>query len=97
MTPFVNVSNMHGGLFLSNKNNTANYYIKNNRGGIISKEDTNRVHNDKPIAKLLIVDDEPEILQVLQIGLEQMDSWWMDLPIQKRHYKASNPMQRVSA
>jgi PleD family two-component response regulator len=60
-----------GGLFLSNKNNTANYYIKNNRGGIISKEDTNRVHNDKPIAKLLIVDDEPEILQVLQIGLEQ--------------------------
>ena len=71
MTPFVNVSNMHGGLFLSNKNNIANYYIKNNPGSIILKEDTNRGHNDKPIAKLLIVDDEPEILQVLQIGLEQ--------------------------
>lgn len=71
MTRFVNVSNMHRGLFLSNKNNIANYYIKNNRSGIISKEDANRVHNDKPIAKLLIVDDEPEILQVLQIGLEQ--------------------------
>jgi DNA-binding NtrC family response regulator len=71
MTPFVNVSNIHGGLFLSNKNNIANYYIKNNHSGIILKEDTNRGHNDKPIAKLLIVDDEPEILQVLQIGLEQ--------------------------
>jgi two-component system cell cycle sensor histidine kinase/response regulator CckA len=71
MTPFVNVSNMHGGLFLSNKDNIANYYIKNNRRSIILKEDTNRGHNDKPIAKLLIVDDEPEILQVLQIGLEQ--------------------------
>jgi DNA-binding NtrC family response regulator len=71
MTRFVNVSNMHRGLFLSNKNNIANYYIKNNRSGIISKEDANRVHNDKPIDKLLIVDDEPEILQVLQIGLEQ--------------------------
>ena len=67
----MNVSNMHGGLFLSNKNNIANYYIKNNPGSIILKEDTNRGHNDKPIAKLLIVDDEPEILQVLQIGLEQ--------------------------
>jgi PleD family two-component response regulator len=71
MTPFVNVSNMDRGLFLSNKDNIANYYIKNNRRGIILKEDTNRGHNDKPIAKLLIVDDEPEILQVLQIGLEQ--------------------------
>lgn len=71
MTPFVNVSNMHGGLFLSNKDNIANYYIKNNRRSIILKEDTNRGQNDKPIAKLLIVDDEPEILQVLQIGLEQ--------------------------
>ena len=71
MTPFVNVSNMHGGLFLSNKDNIANYYIKNNRRSIILKEDTNRGHNDKLIAKLLIVDDEPEILQVLQIGLEQ--------------------------
>jgi hypothetical protein len=62
MTRFVNVSNMHRGLFLSNKNNIANYYIKNNRSGIISKEDANRVHNDKQIAKLLIVDDESEIL-----------------------------------
>ncbi len=71
MTPFVNVSNMYGGLFLSNNNNIVNYYIKNSRSSIILKKDTNREDNDKPIPKLLIVDDEPEILQVLQIGLEQ--------------------------
>ena len=71
MTPFVNVSNMHGGLFLSNKDNIANYYIKNNRRSIILKQDTNRGHNDKAITTVLIADDEPEILQVLQIGLEQ--------------------------
>lgn len=71
MTPFVNVSNMHGGLFLSNNSNIANYYIKNNRGSIILKEDTNHEDDDKPTPKLLIVDDEPEILQLLQTGLEQ--------------------------
>ncbi len=61
---------MYGGLFLSNKNNITNYYIKNNNS-IILKEDTNRGDNDKPIAKLLIVDDEPEILQVLRVGLQE--------------------------
>lgn len=71
MTLFVNVSNMHGGVFLSNNNNIANYYIKNNRSNIILKKDTSREDDVKPIPKLLIVDDEPEILQVLQIGLEQ--------------------------
>lgn len=71
MTPFVNVSNMHGGLFLSNNSDIANYYIKNNRGSIILKEDTNHEDDDKPTPKLLIVDDEPEILQLLQTGLEQ--------------------------
>ncbi|MDQ3853755.1 MAG: response regulator [Thermoproteota archaeon] len=76
MIPFVNVSNMHGGPFLSYNSNIANYYIKNNRGSIILKEDTNRGggggdDDDKPKPKLLIVDDEPEILQVLQIALEQ--------------------------
>lgn len=70
MTPFVNVSNMHGGLFLSNNSDIANYYIKNNRGSIILKEDTNHEDDDKPTPKLLIVDDEPEILQLLQTGLE---------------------------
>ncbi len=67
----MSISNMYGGLFLSSKENIANYYIKNNRSSIILKEDANCGDNDKPIAKLLIVDDESEILQVLQIGLRQ--------------------------
>jgi DNA-binding response OmpR family regulator len=70
MTLSVSVSNIYRGSFMSNKNNSSNYYRKNNPNRIILKEETNGGHNDKPIAKLLIVDDEPEILQVLQIGLQ---------------------------
>jgi len=56
-------------LFLSSKNNRNNYYSSNNRSSIRrEKEDTNR-DNDKPLAKLLIVDDDPDIVQVLKLGL----------------------------
>jgi PleD family two-component response regulator len=57
-------------LFLSSQNNRINYYSSNDRSSIRrEKEDTNRGDNDKPIAKLLIVDDDPDIVHVLKLGL----------------------------
>jgi DNA-binding NtrC family response regulator len=50
------------------------YYRKNNASSdvIISQQDDSSHHNDggnKPLARLLIVDDEADIVQVLKIGL----------------------------
>jgi DNA-binding NtrC family response regulator len=60
---------MRGGFTLSSKYNRNNYYSSNNRGSTRrEKEDTNR-DNDKPLAKLLIVDDDPDIVHVLKLGL----------------------------
>jgi two-component system cell cycle sensor histidine kinase/response regulator CckA len=57
-------------LLLSSKNNRNNYYSSNNRSSIRrEKEDTNRDNNDKPLAKLLIVDDDPDIVHILKLGL----------------------------
>jgi DNA-binding NtrC family response regulator len=44
---------------LSAKNNKDNYY------------ENNRDSNDKQLARLLLVDDDPDIVQVLKLGLEQ--------------------------
>jgi DNA-binding NtrC family response regulator len=49
---------------LSNKNKDYNNESLRNR----SKEDSNE-DKDKPIAKLLVVDDDPDIVQVLKLGL----------------------------
>ena len=66
-------------------NNDANFYRNNNSAGrsadiIISKQDaghhTKNTNDDdddgdKPLARLLIVDDEYDIVQVLKLGLQQ--------------------------
>jgi DNA-binding NtrC family response regulator len=68
-------------LFLSG-NNDENFYRNNNSASsadvIISKQDsghhtkdTNDEGGDKPLARLLIVDDEYDIVQVLKLGLQQ--------------------------
>jgi DNA-binding response OmpR family regulator len=70
------------GLFLSGDNDE-NFYRKNNNSAssadvIISKQDsghhtknTNDDGGDKPLDRLLIVDDEYDIVQVLKLGLQQ--------------------------
>jgi DNA-binding response OmpR family regulator len=69
------------GLFLSG-NNDENFYRNNNSVSsadvVISKQDsghhtknTNDDGGDKPLARLLIVDDEYDIVQVLKLGLQQ--------------------------
>jgi CheY-like chemotaxis protein len=56
-------------LLLSSKNNRNKNYSSNNRSSIRrEKEDTNR-DNDKPLAKLLIVDDDPDTVHVIKLGL----------------------------
>jgi DNA-binding NtrC family response regulator len=67
----VGVSNIRGGgLLLSDKNKSDNYHSNINRGGILQREDTNHDNNnDKPLAKLLVVDDDPDIVLVLKMGL----------------------------
>jgi DNA-binding NtrC family response regulator len=56
-------------LLLSSKNNRNKNYSSNNRSRIRrEKEDTNR-DNDKPLAKLLIVDDDPDTVHVIKLGL----------------------------
>jgi DNA-binding NtrC family response regulator len=62
------VSNIRGGeLLLSDK--SSNYRSSINGTRILEREDTSRDNNDKPLAKLLIVDDDPDIVQVLKLGL----------------------------
>jgi DNA-binding response OmpR family regulator len=69
------------GLFLSG-NNDENFYGNNNSASsadvVISKQDsghhtknTNDDGGDKPLARLLIVDNEYDIVQVLKLGLQQ--------------------------
>jgi len=64
------------GLLLSYKkknNNSKDNGYKNNLSGLIpQKEEPNNDdedNNGKPLAKLLIVDDDPDIVQVLKLGL----------------------------
>jgi DNA-binding NtrC family response regulator len=71
------------GLFLSG-NNDENFYRNNNNNNtssaddaIISQQDAGNPYNnttndgDKPLARLLIVDDDPDIVHVLKRGLQQ--------------------------
>jgi DNA-binding NtrC family response regulator len=70
-------NNKYGGFSLSNKGNFANNYIKKNdntpRTGIALRENTKGGGPDKdqPRTRLLIVDDEYDIVQVLKLGLQQ--------------------------
>jgi DNA-binding NtrC family response regulator len=56
---------------LSDKNRSSNYHSSINRSGILERGDTSPDNNDKPLAKLLIVDDDPDIVQVLKLGLSK--------------------------
>lgn len=59
------------GLFLSG-NNDENFYRNNNSASsadvIISQDARHNNNGDKPLARLLIVDDEYDIVQVLKLG-----------------------------
>jgi DNA-binding response OmpR family regulator len=48
-------------------------YLNNNNHNISSrqKEDSNRNVDNKPLARLLVVDDDSDIVQVLKLGLQQ--------------------------
>jgi DNA-binding NtrC family response regulator len=61
------------GLHLSfKKSNDTDYKNNLDSSPILQKEESNNDKNnsnDKPLAKLLIVDDDPDIVQVLKLGL----------------------------
>jgi len=71
-------SNKYGGFFLSNKDNIANYYIKKKndnspRSGVALRENTKGGGSDKdqPRTRLLIIDDDSDIVHVLKLGLQK--------------------------
>jgi DNA-binding NtrC family response regulator len=55
-------------LLLDKKKNNNNDYDNNRSSPISQKEDSND-YNAKPLAKLLVVDDDSDIVQVLKLGL----------------------------
>jgi DNA-binding NtrC family response regulator len=63
--------------FLSDKKdkNDNDYRNQSNNDSILEKENSKNEddnnHNGKPVAKLLIVDDDPDIVQVLKRGLQK--------------------------
>jgi DNA-binding NtrC family response regulator len=76
--PVRNSSKKYGGLSLSNKDPFAKNYIKkkndnNSRTGVALRENTKDGGSDRdqPRTRLLIVDDEYDIVQVLKLGLQQ--------------------------
>jgi DNA-binding NtrC family response regulator len=72
MRLLASVSNIRGeNSLLSDKNKSSNYHSSINRSGILERGDTSPDNNDKPLAKLLIVDDDPDIVQVLKLGLSK--------------------------
>jgi hypothetical protein len=77
----------------SNKNK---YYEGLNRNRSKEEEHSNEDNKDvKPLANLLIVDDDPDIAQVLKQGFLE-NGFLVRLPILKRHYKTSNLIQRIT-
>ncbi|MDQ3835489.1 MAG: response regulator [Thermoproteota archaeon] len=53
-----------------NSNNSRHDQYNHNGNALSPKEDTKHRNNgDKPLAKLLVVDDDPDIAQVLKLGL----------------------------
>jgi DNA-binding NtrC family response regulator len=56
---------------LSDKNKSSNDHSSINATRILEREDTSRDNNDKPLTKLLIVDDDPDIVQALKLGLSK--------------------------
>lgn len=51
--------------------------------------------NKKPLAGLLVVDGDPDIVHVLKHGLLSYGFLVDHLPIPKRYYKLSNPIRRA--
>jgi hypothetical protein len=60
------------------------------------KPNTDEDNNKKPLARLLVVDDDPDIFHVSNMAFSDMDSWLMHLPIPKWYYKLSNLIRRAS-
>ena len=54
---------------MTNQKNNNNKYYNNKSLSNRLKEDSNEDNHDKPLAKLLIVDDDPDIAHVLKQGL----------------------------
>ena len=48
--------------------------------------------DDKPLARLLVANDDSDITQVFKLGLKKIDSKLVHLPIPKKHFKASHQM-----
>jgi DNA-binding NtrC family response regulator len=62
------------GLLLSDKKkNSKDNYYENNRSSPISQKEESKDDddNDKPIAKVLVIDDDPDIVHVLKLGLQK--------------------------
>ena len=63
-------------------------------GGLRDKVTAN-TDKDKPLAKLLVVDDDPDTILALKIGLINYGFLVDAFTNPKRHYNASNPIQRA--
>jgi DNA-binding NtrC family response regulator len=61
------------GLLLSDKkkNSKDNDYENNRSSPISQKEESKDDDNDKPLAKVLVIDDDPDIVRVLKLGLQK--------------------------
>jgi DNA-binding NtrC family response regulator len=61
------------GLLLSDKKKTSkvNDYKNNRTSPISQKEESNDGGNDRPLAKVLVIDDDPDIVRVLKLGLQK--------------------------
>jgi ActR/RegA family two-component response regulator len=56
---------------LSDKKKSDNYYNKNDNHTFLNKKEKRQSMTDKHLAILLIVDDDPDIVQVLKLGLQK--------------------------
>jgi DNA-binding response OmpR family regulator len=56
---------------MSDKEKGGDYLNNNHNISSRQKEDSNRNVDNKPLARLLIVDDDSDIVQVLKLGLQQ--------------------------
>jgi len=82
MSSLTGIKDICHGFFLLNNNDFASYYIKSHISGstvVPSKQAPNAGVDaidkaSKPRARLLIVDDEPDVLQLFKLALQQSSS-----------------------
>ncbi len=88
MLSLTDVCNIYKGFFLANNNNFVSFCIKSGvpHSGVAPNEQmTDYNYSDvgcstagRPIARLLVVDDEPDIVQVFKLGLQQSSRFLVD-------------------